>query len=314
MFIYPDIVEQFGCRMCGDCCRRSWLVTVDEAAYGRNRQLFEKMGMEGEFDAAFQRIQGPASPGEYAVIGKGADGACRFLDGDNLCMLHKMAGHGHLDQVCQTFPRYPMNSARGCELTLAFSCPAVLQLVERVEPLRFVRSDEAPCSVAQDSFVEHVFPRQKRQADPLYYYFEIEQHFIDILQNRNASLAERLVFLGKTAEEIAGLACEDSPGQRLNGIFAKNYRWFDETGETAPAEGLTAEIIMEHYLVNIVFKKIVYTYGLQKGLRILEKFHRFLRLALSAARDTTDSLDLVRQAVRELEFRFGHHRSSLGEL
>lgn len=314
MFNYPDIVKQFCCKMCGACCRHNWLVTVDEAGFNRNRHLFYKMGKAAEFTRAFQRITGPAGPGEYAYIAKDADGVCRFLQTDNLCMLHRLAGHDHLDSVCQTFPRYPMNSSRGIEVTLSFSCPAALQMVERVEPLHILRADERPVAFTEDSFVEHVFPRQKRSTDPLYYYFELEQHFIDILQCRAVALAERMALLQQTVQQISGADDKAVPGQRLNRIFADNYTFMEGAGNLPPVEKAMAEIIIEHYLVNIIFRKIFYTYGLAKGWRILNKFYRFIRFAACATGDEKNTMETTKRAVVELEFRFGHHRSSLGEL
>ncbi|MEM5767751.1 MAG: flagellin lysine-N-methylase [Bacillota bacterium] len=310
MYVYPDMAGQFHCRMCGTCCRRDWLVTVDEAAYNRNRRLFAAQGKLAEFNQAFQKLKGPASPGEYACISKGAAGACWFLEADSLCRLHRLAGHEHLDSVCQTYPRYPMNSSRGTEITLCFSCPAVLDLVERTAPLQFLRADETPLNVGED-FVEHIFPRQKRKTDPLFYYFEIEQHFIDLLQCRSLSLADRIVLLETTVAKISAAGGEDTLGQRLNGIFAENWRMLDGTGDFPPAAKVTAEIMTEHYLVNVVFKKIFYTYGLSTGLRILKKFHRFIRLS---AAGTENNLAGARKTVAELEFRLGHQRSSLGKL
>jgi lysine-N-methylase len=285
-------------------------VSVDEEGFERNKHLLKPT----EFAQAFKRLTGPASPGEYAYIAKGANDACWFLQADNLCRLQRLAGHGHLDHVCQIFPRYPVNSARGIELTLSFSCPEVLQLVERVEPLRILRADEQPTAFSEENFIEHVFPRQKRYSDPMYYYFELEQHFIDILQYRALALPERMRLLEKTIQRIGAAEGKENPGQWLNHLFSENYTFMDGAAEHLPADGLTAEIITEHYLINVVFQKIFYTHGLMKGLRILKKFFHIIRQTLLAVRDEEGAVEAAKKAVMDLEIRFLHHRSSLGEL
>lgn len=310
MYIFTDIVKQFRCRMCGACCRRNWLVSVDEEGFERNRHLLNP----AEFTQAFKRLDGPASPGEYAYIAKGANGACWFLQADNLCRLQRLAGHDHLDHVCQIFPRYPINSARGVEITLSFSCPAVLQLVERAEPLRILRAEEQPTDFTAENFIEHVFPRQKRYSDPMYFYFELEQHFMDILQYRALALPERITLLEKTIRRIGAMESEGNSGEGLNHLFFDNYTFMDRAADLPPVDGPTAEIITEHYLINVVFQKIFYTHGLVKGLRILKKFFSIIREASLAVRNEKGAVEAAKQAVMELEFRFLHHRRSLGDL
>lgn len=128
MFVYLDIVEEFSCKQCGACCRNDWLVTVDEPGYRRNQSLFASQQRSEEFSTAFIPIRSGQEPGEYASIAKNENGACHFLDEQNMCRLQKLGGHEHLDRVCQLFPRYPMDTARGVEISLSFSCPEALRL------------------------------------------------------------------------------------------------------------------------------------------------------------------------------------------
>lgn len=310
MYIYLDIVEQFACRMCGTCCRNDWQVTVDQATYQRNAVLFAQMGGQEEFGQAFQILAGRQQPGEFAAIAKQPGSTnCWFLTGQNLCRLHRVAGHAHLDAVCQTYPRYPMTSARGIELTLSFSCPAVLELVRRQQPLRLLKSAAAPIAFVPEQYTEQVFPRQKRQSDPLRYYFELEQHVIDILQCRQLTVPQRLELLALTVRQIEGFGQDENLGSLLNQLFWRNYDTM-EAGTAAAAEGLTAAILAEHFFVNFVFKKPFYAYGLQQTLRWLETFwHRIAGRVAAAA--PANEWQAAQTAIVELELRYGHQRSLL---
>lgn len=310
MYIYLDIVEHFACQMCGSCCRNDWQVTLDQASYQRNAALFAQIGCQEEFGQAFQVLKGRQQPGEFAAIAKQPGSTrCWFLTGQNLCRLHATAGHAHLDTVCQTYPRYPMTSARGIELTLSFSCPAVLQLLRRNQPLRLMKSEKAPVAFVPEQYTEQVFPRQKRQSDPLRYYFELEQHVIDILQCRRLTFPERLELLARTVRQIDDCGPEENLGSFLNQLFWHNYDIL-EAG-TAPEEtGLTAVILTEHFFVNFIFKKPFYAYGLQQTVRWLEAFWDRIARHVAAAAPGTE-WQAAQEAIVELELRYGHQRSLL---
>lgn len=297
MFIYTDIVEQFSCQMCGNCCRNDWQVTLDEASYRRNEALFTAGGRAQEFEQVFIRLGQEAGYGEYAYVAKQAGGGCWFLTPKNTCRLHQEAGHSHLDAVCQTFPRYPMNTARGVELTLSFSCPAVIKLADRQAPLRIVKSEQQPIDLAAGSYAAEVYPRQHKAGNPLHYYFEWETHFIDILQCRSLPLAERLVFLDQTISEIDRLNQSETIASQLTALFNRNYDYLD----TLAAPSLAgSSALLENFLVSFVFKKPFYLYGLTKSRRLLARMWQ----QISQADNLTDT-------IMQLEFQYMHNRKTL---
>jgi lysine-N-methylase len=303
MYIYLDIVPQFSCACCGTCCRNDWLVTVDEAGYRRNREFFARTGRAAEFAAAFRPLTGRRSAGEFAAIAKRPEGGCRFLQADNLCLLHREAGHGHLDGVCRLFPRYPVRTARGVEVTLSFSCPEVLRLAGRAAPLAVVRAEKAPTHLAEDGFTAEVFPGQQPLNSVLGFYFELEQHFIDIMQCRGLPVAGRLEFLAATAAALASLPPSLDTGRRIDRLVRENYDRLD----AAEAGGKTfdgpADVLAEHFFVNLIFKKVFYVHGLAGAMRLLRALWRPLAGAAG--------LEEVRAAVMAAEFGYCHNRAAL---
>lgn len=310
MYVYLDIIKDFSCEMCGACCRNDWQITLTQESYHRNKRLFLSTGRRKEFTEAFIPLKGRGGLDEYAYIAKQASGACWFLADENYCRLHREAGHSHLDAVCQLFPRYPMNTARGQEITLSFSCPAVIKLASRKAQLMVVRSEEPPLELLPDQFVAHVYPHQQRRDNPLWYYFEIEQHFIDIMQWRGADVKDRLRILINTVERIRELANSDSSllGTKLPAVFYKNYDYFD-ANSAEPRES-QAEILLENFFVNLIFKKVFYIYDLQKASSLLYKAAKHIEAARA---ENKDELSTVTQAIMAVDFEYCHNRKGLME-
>ncbi|MDR3561108.1 MAG: flagellin lysine-N-methylase [Negativicutes bacterium] len=310
LYFKTDIYDEFRCVMCGTCCRNDWLVTVDAGGYERNKALFAAAGKAAEFEKVFILLK-DGGPGEYAAIAKQPDGGCWFLGSDNHCRLHREAGHGHLDPVCQLFPRYPVNTTRGVELTLSFSCPEVVRLVSRRAPLAVIRSEEPGAYIPPDSFVAGVYPEQQPVDTPLRHYFELEHHFSDILQQRCLPLAERLDLLRATALALEGLKRDEEFRTELGRIIAANYRLLDAKAGAENAAPAEAEILLEHFFVNLVFKKIFYLHGLAEGVRLLSAVWGAIAAAREQAAEPAADLERTRAAVMAAEFEYSHHRRSL---
>ena len=262
MFVYLDIVADFACHQCGACCNNDWLVTVNEAGYRRNQLLFEQAGQSDEFTKAFIPLGSAAELGEYARIAKRQSGGCWFLTAEKLCRLQQVAGHEHLDSVCQWFPRYPMDTERGIELSLSFSCPAAVKLALREAPLKIVRAESSPISTLPVDFVRHVYPGQRPQSI-LRYYFELEGHLIELLQARQLSLTGRLDLVQRSLCQIGAWQEPAEFGDLLNRLFRANYAELDAAaGRQPPRQDGPANWLAENYFVNFLFRKNLYTNGI----------------------------------------------------
>ena len=312
MYIYIDIINEFSCEMCGQCCQNDWQVTMDEESYNRNYQLFLKNGKEEEFSKIFIPIAGKQELGEYAYIRKKAKGGCWFLEENHLCRLQEEAGHSHLDTVCQTFPRYPMNTSRGRELTLSFSCPAVVKLASRVRPLEIIRSLKEPIILHANQEVVHVYPEQRFSYHPLRYYFEMEHHFIDLLQYRKITIDERIQLLKETIEKILHLPQDDTFSQKLNEIIYANYDSLDQKDDVMEAVNhCTPDILIENFFMNFVFKKPFYLYGLQSGMQLLDSMWKQIKNTRTSDPTISTEMERISTVIMNLEFQYSHNRSVL---
>lgn len=318
IYLEPALYDRFSCEMCGTCCRNEWLVTLNEDSYYRNKQLFTVSGRSQEFEQAFIRLSNGCRD-EYAFIAKQqGEGGCWFLDSTNYCRLHREAGHEHLDSVCQIYPRYPIHTSRGMELTLSYSCPAVLKLVvQNNAPLTITRSEQPPKNMGFDTYAAQVFPRQQPKRSPLRYYFELEQHVIDILQSRCLTIQERLLFLQTVVGEILEAAKSDELDRLLQQIFFRNYQFLDEkaalqqAGQSGKPEETPADILLEHFLVNLVFKKVGFLYGLKSMVRLLQLACQYTAAAQQEVSGTSAKLARTEAAIVHLEIQYSHNRKAL---
>jgi len=313
MYLYLDVFEDFVCEMCGTCCRNDWVITVDQESYLRNEKWFTERGGSEEFHQAFVPLAKPGL-GEYAAIAKHSSGVCCFLEPSNLCRLHREAGHDHLDGVCKTFPRYPMNTSRGVELTLSLLCPAAFKKLLRVEPLVIVRNNRPPCQQPLTDYAVEAFPEQQSRYQLLHYYFELETHFIDIMQCRSMSLEERLEFLAAAIQRILNIPCDEEIGRSLHCALTENYLRMDETSSFSPVGHCTPEIVLEHFFVNFIFKKPFYIYGLQKTMRLLQSIWQKIRAARQTAATTADDMEITGKLIVDIELQYNHNHSRFLEL
>lgn len=309
LFIYLDIVEKFVCSQCGRCCQNNWLVTVDEAGYRRNRELFAKLGRDEEFRQAFIPLQGEADYGEYARIAKRASGGCWFLTGDHLCRLQQWAGHEHLDTVCQWFPRYPMDTERGIELSLSFSCPTALQLALREEPLRIVRSGQSPLCMLPPDFVTYAYPSQYSEQHWQHYYFALEEHLIDIFQARRISWRNRLDVVRRSLDCLTGWGPADSVGQQLAKLCRNNYERLDALPPPTGDENIPAYWLVENCFVNFLFRKNLYSHGLTETLQQLELMQERLQTLMRRGSGRCLGTETVFEAIVQLEMEYNHKSS-----
>jgi len=307
MFVYLDIVADFACQRCGVCCNNDWLVTVDEAGYLRNRQLFDQAGQTDEFCQAFIPLGSAAELGEYARIAKRSAGGCWFLTAENLCRLQQVAGHQHLDSVCQWFPRYPMDTERGIELSLSFSCPAALKLAVRQAPLQIVRLATSPIEMAPVDFVRHVYPSQQVSRSILRYYFELEGHLIDLLQARQLSVPERLELVRSSLRQIAIWQDPAEFGQLLNQLIQANYAKLDAAVDRqalihdGPTHWLT-----ENYFVNFLFRKNLYVHGIADFLGQLDLMAQKIVPCMERSASAKDTVELEQLIVAQ-ELAWNHN-------
>jgi len=155
--IVPDYYEQFRC-LAGACphsCCEKWEVVIDEDHVCQYRQAEGPLG--DKLRAALQCD----TDGDFCFPLNG--GRCPFLDGENLCEIHRQWGEEATSVTCQEHPRFTEDYGPFREVSLSASCPAAnALLLGSEEPLTFRETETEELSEEGDPWLEYLLPLRAR--------------------------------------------------------------------------------------------------------------------------------------------------------
>lgn len=126
-FIISNNIK-YQCIQCGACCRKNWLIGIDDTSYARLIEL-DWSDKIPEFAARqlFQLLPKPLLTGEQYTFCRMKDYACIFLTSDNRCQIHASFEFNTKAQVCKEFPYHFTQTPDGVVVGLSFACTAVQQ-------------------------------------------------------------------------------------------------------------------------------------------------------------------------------------------
>ncbi|MDR8525909.1 flagellin lysine-N-methylase [Shewanella fidelis] len=120
LLVRPQFVTQFSCigGDCEDSCCYGWNIHIDKQSYKKTLAHNE---LKEIAKTALKKVK--KSDGVWATAVLNDNGACGFLDTNNLCQIHAKAGESLLSDTCKTYPR--MAHMRGGDRyeSLSLSCP-----------------------------------------------------------------------------------------------------------------------------------------------------------------------------------------------
>ena len=192
----PDYFERFSC-LAGACprsCCIGWEVVIDPATAARYRAL---PGALGERLRAALRTD---EDGDDCFPLRG--GRCPFLDGEDLCEIHRTLGEDATSETCRSHPRFTEEYGPFREISLAASCPAAAALL---------LGERAPLT-----FRETETPGEPEPGDPwLAPLLAVRERMFGLLSDRTRPLRRRLgdwLALALEAQELLdGDRAEDLP-------------------------------------------------------------------------------------------------------
>ena len=153
----PDYYDKFRC-LAGECphsCCEKWEVVVDEDTASRYASVPGALGEK--LRAALQRD----AEGDFCFPLNG--GRCPFLDGENLCEIHRKLGQEATSITCREHPRFTEDYGAFREITLSASCPAAnALLLGSREPLRFLETETEEPGEEADEWLEFLLPVRER--------------------------------------------------------------------------------------------------------------------------------------------------------
>ncbi len=221
----PDFYEEFHC-LAGACphtCCAKWEVVIDEETTARY------VGVPGELGDRLRAALVTDEDGDLCFPLHG--GRCPFLDGENLCEIHKELGEAATSVTCREHPRFTEDYGPFREITLSASCPAANALLLGTDaPLTFMERREkspeagfdrsADCEEEADAWVPCLLPLRAR--------------LLEILADRSKPLRVRLT-------EFLALALEAQPlldEERVEELPVLAADWSAPEENAAPGPGL----------------------------------------------------------------------------
>lgn len=291
--IQPNYVKDFQCdgKICGCRCCRDWRIVLDDDAYKKFAELAD--ADRAEILKNVEWMRDPTEGVDVMTLKMRNDGVCTFLDTDGLCSIQKKYGEDFLTAICQSFPRvtYKLDDEI-FEQSMTLTCPVAAQMILlAAEPLSFSEVN----TVTTRAVIG--FKNRLRNVED---FITVQRHAINILQDRNFSLNQRLknfytLFGGKIFPDVAfnlqnhSLTIVDifnkTYGANLNPDKKENLRESYLFGR----EKILYEVrerfsdILENYLVNEFFMRC-YPYAFSGGelinCRIFITSYRLLEFAV----------------------------------
>lgn len=193
----PAFYDDFHC-LAAECrlsCCVGWHITFNKKDYLSLKRQSGSEDLNARMESGLRRIRkGPLTIhyGEFTMEG----GRCPLLREDCLCALQLEKGHEALPYVCRSFPRAESYQPSGYfERSLSPACEAVLNLLwELPDGVDFL-SD--PLSKEKWGNANFDFDNSLAK-----HFQEIRSQCIDILQDRQYPLPQRILLLGLALKEL----------------------------------------------------------------------------------------------------------------
>ena len=206
--------DEFHCTgpQCPDHCCKEWNILLGKREYLDYKKAKCSQELKNVIENAFERVRDHEKKGliynektNYAKIKFNENNECPLHGKDGLCMLQKELGEKALCHTCDVFPRlYGVVGTDTMILGLSITCPHVLELLmNHPEGLEIAEKETDSLSHIIKSGLYGV-PGTSKNWEGFSQYWTIKSAQIDIIQNRNFTIPERLLILGffsKKADE-----------------------------------------------------------------------------------------------------------------
>jgi len=201
--LIPEYIQEFSCigSACEDSCCSGWRVNIDEATYKKYKKS-EDIELKPLFEKNVTRQRSQSTPLNYAKLKMGNNNSCSFLTEEKLCHIQMNLGEEALSNTCATYPRV-INRINGVvEKSATMSCPEAARLtLLNPRGIDFNQVEEPVDTkgfIAKDLTTDDMRYTNKIQK----YFWELRIFSIQVIQDRQYTLAERLIILGLFYQKV----------------------------------------------------------------------------------------------------------------
>lgn len=205
--LFPEYYGDFSCigPACEDTCCAGWKVNVDKGTFQRYRNI-KKSELKEELKRNVTRERSNPSDYNYGKIKLNEKNVCTMLMEDGWCKIHAELGEEYLCYTCSEYPRAYNAVESRIEKSLTLSCPEAARLILlNEEGIGFLIDEE---QLNTNRLIVRKVPSSEQQ-----YFWDLRLFTIDILQNRNQTLEDRLIVLGMFIHKLCEIPREEWSAQ-----------------------------------------------------------------------------------------------------
>lgn len=205
IIVVPEYIEKFKCigPNCEDDCCHGWCVYIDKETYEKYLKIKDEE-MKQKFKNYLQKNKNCTSNFNFAVMNMKENGQCPMQDENMLCTIHKNYGAELLSYTCWLYPKWVNHVGPKIEISLAMSCPEAARkvLFER-EKIKFLILDNKKIDKNRIDVACKNITNNEMKSGFNSLLMEIRGAAIEILQNRESKIIERILYLGFMIKKIS---------------------------------------------------------------------------------------------------------------
>lgn len=201
LVLQPDYMRQFKCigNDCKDNCCHGWNIDIDKKTFKNYRKIDRNNPMKKMINKNVILNKEIKTDNQYAQITLNSTGNCPFLNEKGLCEIYINCGESHLSRICNQYPRI-VNSVDNCiEKSCQISCPEVAKLLFNEDLMSF---DQFYDEIDIDRYSVLIKLDTNSDFGMSKHLWPLREMSINILQDRNFSIEERMFILGLIINNI----------------------------------------------------------------------------------------------------------------
>lgn len=205
--LMPAYMKNFTCigGECEDSCCVGWKVTLDKKSYKAYKNLKHPQLVTSLKQGMKRNKSDAATMDNYASFHLDQHGRCPMLNGENMCSIQLNVGEDMLSPTCKTYPRVLNRVNDTNEMSAKLSCPEIARLVLLNKEKMECEEVEVPINPSW-TLLNIIDTNNPTFAEK--YFWNIRVFTIDVLQNRDWVIENRLIFLGLFIQKLDQLLAQ----------------------------------------------------------------------------------------------------------
>ena len=219
--LVPSYMKNFNCigKDCTDSCCGLWNINIDKKSYQHYKKCKDK-DFKLRLENGIKRNRKNSCDENYAKIVLDKDtNRCPFLNENKLCDIYINMGQEYMCDTCTIYPRVYSEVNGVIEKSLSVSCPEATRLVlDNEEKMSF---EEVSCDDSR--YISQISINTNKEKFTYYiekYFWDLRVIAIDIIQNRDYSIDERIIILGMLCDEVNNFI-KEGKGNEIKSVIEK---------------------------------------------------------------------------------------------